>query len=236
VLAAVLLPVFIWRSGHHPAPLLDLDLFRLRSFSAAVSAQSLFVGTCFGWLVLMPSFFQSVWGWSPLASGFALAPSPMISGLLSPFAGRVADRAGHRALIVTGTAAQVAGTLWWVFAIGPEPNYVRDVLPGMVLTGIGSTAGFATLTGAIMRDIPPRFYSMAGAARSTMFQLASAIGIAVAVALVGMPAVPSVAPFARTWWFGAFGAAAAGLVVLVAYPSRARRRATELVIAPSRAT
>ena len=53
----------------------------------------------------------------------------------------------------------------------------------MVLGGLGITAGFATLTGALMSRVPPRFYSMAGAARSTIFQLATAVGIAVAVAL-----------------------------------------------------
>ena len=73
--AAVLLPWFFIRSSHHPAPLLDLDLFRLRSFTVGNIAQALFVGSSFGWLVLMPSFFHDVWGWSPLAAGFGLAPA-----------------------------------------------------------------------------------------------------------------------------------------------------------------
>jgi EmrB/QacA subfamily drug resistance transporter len=216
--AAVLLPVFVWRSAHHPRPLLDLDLFRLRSFSAGCSAQALYIGSFFGWLVLMPSFFQSIWGYSPLAAGFALAPSPAIAGLVSPFAGRAADRIGHRGLIILGTSLSAIGMVWWVLAIGPEANYARDVLPGMVLMGLGGGAGFSTLTGAIMRDVPARFYSMAGAARSTIFQLGSAIGIAMAIALLGDPASAGVSDYARTWVMGAVGALACAFIVFVAYP------------------
>ncbi len=195
--AAVLLPVFLIRSLRHPNPLLDLELFRSRSFTVGNLGQALFVGSFFGWLVLMPSFFEKTWGWSALAAGFGLAPAPAISGLFSPFAGRIADRIGHRGLVVIGATIGGVGALWWAIAIGPEPHYVRDVLPGSVLIGLGGAAGFATLTGAIMSGVPPRFYSMAGAARSTIFQLASAVGIALGIALVGTPAVGAVAPYAR---------------------------------------
>ena len=97
--AALLLPIFFIRSARHPHPLLDLNLFRIRSFSVASVAQVLFTGSTFGWLVLMPSFFVGVWGWSPLAAGFGLAPSAAISAVLSPLAGRAADRIGHRWLV-----------------------------------------------------------------------------------------------------------------------------------------
>ena len=70
-----------------------------------------------------------------------------------------------------------------MLAVDEDPHYATAILPGMLLAGLGITGGFATLTGALMSRVPPRFYSMAGAARSTLFQLASAIGIAVAVAL-----------------------------------------------------
>ena len=183
--AAVLLPSFFWRSSHHPAPLLDLDLFRLRSFTVGNIAQALFVGSSFGWLVLMPSFFHDVWGWSPLAAGFGLAPAATVGAILSPFAGRARrphrpPRAGRR----RAASAAPAGTLWWV-ARGRRGRRTtrRRSCPGCCSPGSASPAGFATLTGALMSRVPPRFYSMAGAARSTLFQLASAIGIAVAVAL-----------------------------------------------------
>jgi predicted MFS family arabinose efflux permease len=218
--AGVLFPIFLYRSAHHDHPLLDLDLFRLRSFSSGCGAQALFVGSFFGWLVLMPSFFENVWGYSPLAAGFALAPSPVIAAVVSPIAGRAADRIGHRGLVTVGAMSAATGMLWWVLAIGPTPDYVSEVLPGMVLIGLGGGTGFATLTGAIMRDVPVRFYSMGGAARSTVFQLGSAIGIAIAVAVLGTPAAGEVAPYARTWAIGGLGALACAVVVTLAYPAR----------------
>jgi MFS family permease len=219
VAAAILLPAFVVRSARHPAPLLDLDLFRLRSFSIGNIAQGLYVGSCFGWLVLMPSFFVNVWGWSPLGAGFGLAPAATIGALLSPFAGRLADRIGHRGLVACGTIASAIGTSWWALQVGERPDYVREILPGMFLVGLGITSGFATLTGALMSRVPQRFYSMAGAARSTIFQLASAIGIAVAVAVVDASnRVGSPDPYRSVWWIATVCAVLAALIVLIAFP------------------
>jgi EmrB/QacA subfamily drug resistance transporter len=224
LVAAVLLPAFLVRSAHHPAPLLDLDLFRLRSFSVGNIAQALFVGSTFGWLVLMPSFFVDVWGWSPLAAGFGLAPSALIGAVLSPFAGRLADRIGHRELVAAGCALAALGTLWWVLFVGEDSAYSTAMLPGMVLGGLGIVGGFATLTGALMSRVPPRFYSMAGAARSTIFQLATAMGIAVAVALqdAGTGDADPVTPFRSVWIVATVACALSGAVMLATFPRRGR--------------
>jgi predicted MFS family arabinose efflux permease len=216
--AALLLPVFFIRSARHHQPLLDLDLFRIRSFSVASFAQVLFTGSAFGWLVLFPSFFVLVWGWSPLAAGFGLAPAGAISALLSPVAGRLADRIGHRWLVAIGCACGAAGTIWWVVMATDTPDYVRDILPGMVLAGLGTTAGFATLTGALMSRVPPRYYSMAGAARSTLFQLGTAVGIAVAVAIVDSGDSTTVGPYRTVWVIATVCAILAGLLMVALFP------------------
>ena len=221
VLAGLLLPAFLVRSARHPAPLLDLNIFRLRSFSVGNLAQAVYVGTFFGWLVLLPSFFVGVWGWSTLAAGFGLAPAPALAAVLSPLVGRYADRFGHRWLVSSGSLLGAAGTMWWATQIGTRPDYPVAVLPGMVLVGLGSTVGFATLTGAIMSEVPPRWYSLAGAARSTLFQLASAMGIALAVALVGTPSPRNaVAAYARTWWLASIGSLLCSLVIAIAFRPR----------------
>jgi EmrB/QacA subfamily drug resistance transporter len=222
LVAAVLLPAFVVRSARHPAPLLDLDLFRLRSFSVGNIAQALFVGSTFGWLVLMPSFFVDVWGWSPLKAGFGLAPSAAIGAVLSPFAGRLADRIGHRELVAGGCGLAAVGTLWWVVFVDDVSAYSTAMLPGMVLGGLGIVGGFATLTGALMSRVPPRFYSMAGAARSTIFQLATAIGIAVAVAVqdAGSDGADGVAPYREVWIVATVCCAISGVVMLVSFPRR----------------
>ena len=224
--AVILLPIFFIRSARHPKPLLDLDLFKVRSFSVANLAQVLFTGSTFGWLVLMPSFFIQVWGWSPLAAGFGLAPSGAIAAALSPLAGRAADRVGHRWLVFVGCLCGSAGTLWWVLFARKGADYPRDILPGMVLVGLGTTAGFATLTGALMSRIPPRFYSVAGAARSTLFQLGTAIGIAVAVAVVDSGDATAVGPYRVVWMIAAVCGVLAGIVMIVLFPRLSIRAET----------
>lgn len=220
VLAAVLFPAFVVRSARHPNPLLDLDLFKLRSFTVGNIAQGLFVGSTFGWLVLMPSFFVDVWHWSPLAAGFGLAPSAAIGAVLSPFAGRLADRIGHRELVAVGCACGALGALWWALVVDEQSNYVTAMVPGMVLTGLGIVGGFATLTGALMSRVPPRYYSMAGAARSTIFQLATAIGIAVAVALQDAGEPGEVGPFRNVCLVTAVACGLSAVVMMVAFPRR----------------
>ncbi len=220
-LAAVLLPAFVIRSARHPAPLLDLQLFRIRSFTVGTIAQALYVSSAFGWLVLFPSFFVDVWGYSPLKAGFGLAPAAALGAVLSPLSGRLADRIGHRELVAVECALGAAGALWWALMVGEQPDYVTDVLPGMVLASLGIAGGFATLTGALMSRIPPRWYSMAGAARSTIFQLATAVGIAVAVALLdAATGGDPVTPYTRVWVLATVSGAVAAVVMLVAFPRR----------------
>ena len=93
----------------------------------------------------------------------------------------------------------------------------------MLLAGLGITAGFATLTGALMSRIPARWYSMAGAARSTLFQLASAVGIAVAVALQAAGGDDAVAPYRKVWLVATVCALFAAVVMLLSFPAGPRR-------------
>ncbi|MDQ1396843.1 MAG: hypothetical protein QOG64_2102, partial [Acidimicrobiaceae bacterium] len=124
VTAVALLAAFLVRSMHHPAPLLDLGLFRIRSFAIGNLVQVVATGPMFGWLVLMPTFFQSVWGWSALSAGLAVVPTALVGAVLSPLAGRLADRIGHRALVAGGCAAGALGTSWWAVFAAARPNYV----------------------------------------------------------------------------------------------------------------
>ena len=164
-----------------------------------------------------------MWGWSPLAAGFGLAPAATIGAILSPFAGRArrprrAPRAGRRRLHLRRRPGRCGGPL-----VGDEhPHYATAILPGMLLAGLGITGGFATLTGALMSRVPPRYYSMAGAARSTLFQLASAIGIAVAVALQDAGAAATRwRRTAKVWLVATVCAPASpAVVMLVAFPRR----------------
>src|SRR3954470_10076999 len=119
-------------------PLIDRALFRLRPFTGA-SAVALLFSAAFGAMLLSRVLWmQDVWHWSALTTGLAIAPGPMMVPLFSFLvAGRLIARIGAGAVIAIGSAVFAAGAAWWALAIGLEPDYVGDMLGGMILTGIG---------------------------------------------------------------------------------------------------
>jgi MFS family permease len=186
--AGVLLGVFVFRSLRHPAPLFDLDLFRIRSYAVANAGSLLFAVAFFGWLTFLPTFIQGEWGWSVLQTGFAIAAGPLVSGILSGYFGSLADRFGNRPVLVIGGLAGAAGMACHLAFTDTTPNYPLGVLLPSLFIGVAGACSFAGLVGAAVRDVPPTKYAMAGAGRTTIFQLAVALGIATAVAVIGNPA------------------------------------------------
>lgn len=151
-----------------------------------------------------------------------MGPGPMVSSMLAPVAGRLADRFGVRPLLVTGGLFGVTATLLHLAWTGTEPDYVMGMLiPGLAV-GLCAACGFAPLVGAAMRDVPPPRYAMAGAGRTTIFQLSIALGVAAAIGIVGRPTSPD--EFLRgmrwVWVLSLSLFAAQALLFATAYPRR----------------
>ena len=181
----LMLTVFVRRSLTHQEPLFDLRLFQLRSFTVANIGSVFFIVAFFGWLIVLPEFLQRVWGWSVLKSGFAIAPGPVISAILSATNGRLADRIGNRPIVIIGGAAGfIACLLHFIFTTS-TPDYVVGILIPGVFMGIAAGCSFAMLIGAAMSEIPPARFGMGGAGRTTVFQLSTALGVGLAITIVG---------------------------------------------------
>ena len=221
VVGALLVAVFAWRSGRHPAPLFDLGLLRIRSFVLGNVGSLFFALGFFALLIPLPSFIQDVWGWSALETGLAYSVGPVVSFLVAPQAGRIADRIGNSLLLTVGSACGVAGLLWLLLTISAEPSLTR-LLIATVLVGVSAGTGFSQLVGAALRDIPPERYAMATAGRTTFFQLSVAFAIAVAFALIGEPAGPAaeLAAFQRVWVLCAGGYFCNLVLFSIVYPRR----------------
>lgn len=222
VLAVLLIAIFVVRSSTHPVPLFDLALLRLPSYLIANLGSVLFVVAFFGWLITFPEFVQRTWGWSVLRTGFAIAPGPMLAAMISPVAGRLADRIGNAPILVVGGCSGALGALGHLVFTGAEPAYLTGVLlPGLLL-GISGGCSFAMLVGASMRDIGPSRYGMAGAGRTTMFQLSIAVGVAVAISLVGSPAdeTAAVGALQRVWLLSAVLFAGQAALFAFVFPAR----------------
>lgn len=221
--AALLIPVFIVRSTHHPNPLVDLKLFKIRTYGLASSA-NLFISMAgmSVWL-LWPLLMTREWGYSPLKVGLALTPTPLIAGPLSMLTARFTGRTGYRTILLIGLACLAVANVWFFFALGPEAEFLTAMLPGMLLYGIGMGLCFAPINAAALIDVDPTKYSEANAAFNTGRFLAAALGIASVVAAIGEVGSDPFAGFDRAYAL-LFCLSVIGFVLIaVGWPRRSDR-------------
>ena len=139
-----------------------------------------------------------------LKTGFAIAPGPLLTTFVSPPAGRLAERIGNGPLLTVGGILGAAGLTCHLLFTKVEPDYLKGILLPSLLIGFSAGFGFAQLIGAAMRDVPRDQFGMAGAGRTTIFQLSLALGVALAFTIIGRPDNPSEAldGLQATWLMG----------------------------------
>ena len=189
-IAAVLVLAFVIRSRQHPEPLFDLGLFKIRSFRIGSIGTVFFIVAFFSWLISLPTFLQGAWEWSVLETGFAIAPGPMLCAIISPPAGRIAERVGNGPLLTIGGLCGLGGLLCHLLWTGVDPDFFKGVLLPGLLIGIAAGLGFAQIIGLTMKDVPRDQFAMGGAGRTTIFQLSLALGVALAFTIIGNPSRP----------------------------------------------
>src|SRR5829696_9441787 len=208
--SAVLAPLVVWRSAVHPAPVLELALFRVRSFSAG-NLSALLLGTSFFGLVLANSLFLTqVWDYSVLRAGLAIAPGPLASAAAAVLAARFTDRVDPRRFVLPGALISAVAAVWLASRVGPEPAFLAEWLPGMLLMGIGVGLGFATTVAVCVRDLGPAQLGIGSGMSATTRQLGAVLGVAILIAILG-PA-PGAGSYDSGWW------AMAGLALVAVVP------------------
>ncbi len=190
--AVIVLALFVVHSMRHSNPLVDRALFRVRAFSGASLVAMLF-SIAFGAMLLSIVLWeQDVWHWSALQTGLAIAPGPLMVPLFSFLvAGRLIARFGPGPVIGVGSTIFAAGIAWWALAVGLQPDYVGDILGGMLLTGIGVGLTLPTLMATAASSLPPHAFATGSAVVNTLRQIGLAIGVALLIALLGSPSSPT---------------------------------------------
>ncbi len=186
-LSALALVGFMWRTLRHRDPIVPLSLFGIGSFRTASLALFTFSLGFFAFFLSMVLFLTGIWGYSILRAGLAITLGPATVAVVANVAGRLADRLGHRTVIVPGALLHAAGVSWWLWRLGPEPAFVTAWLPGLVLTGAGIGATIGILAAAGVSEVDSEHFSVAGAVTQTGRQLGGAIGLAIMVAILGEP-------------------------------------------------
>jgi len=220
------LSLFALHCARHHNPLIDASLFRVRAFSGS-SAVAVVFSVAFGALLLSIVLWdQQVWGWSALATGLAIAPGPLMVPLFSFLvAGRMIDRFGPGPVIAAGSAVFAAGAAWWALSCGLTPDYAGEMLPGMLLTGVGVGLTLPTFMATGASSLPPHSFATGSAVVNMLRQVGLAIGVAVLVAVLGSPGSPAaqLSAFRHGWEVIAatalLSAAAGGLLLSPARPA-----------------
>jgi MFS family permease len=216
----VLAAGFLVRSATHRRPVLELQLFRVRSFAVACVGVGVFALGFYALLLSNILFLTGVWSYSILTAGFAVTPGPLMAALSSALAGRLSDRYGQRVVAFPGGLLFAAGTLWFALRLGTTPHYLGAYLPGTILTGLGVGASFAGFSSAAVAELPPARYATGSAIAAATRQIGAVLGIATLIAVLGERA--GLADFQRAWAM----MIATGAVAALAGLSLGRVRAT----------
>ena len=172
------------RSAHHPRPLLDLSMFRFRSFRIANFSSLVFGTTFFALFFALPRFTQDVWGYNVRAAGLLFLPIPIAGVLLNGSAGRFADIHGHRRVMVAGGFLQFAGGVVFVLGVGDGRNLLVWI-SGMTLIGLGSSLIWPAIFGNAVIGVPPHRFGAAMSINQTLQRTATAGGAALQISLIG---------------------------------------------------
>jgi EmrB/QacA subfamily drug resistance transporter len=177
--AAVLFGGFLAIESHVRAPLVPLRLFRLRNLSTASGVGVLWSGAMFAWFFMAALYLQLVLGYSPLQIGLAFLPGNLIMGALSiGLSAKLVMRYGIRKPLATGLLLASAGLLLLVRA-PVDGTFVTDVLPSMILLGLGAGMAFNPVLLAAMGDVDPAEAGLASGVVNTSFMMGGAVGLAV---------------------------------------------------------
>ena len=178
-IAAAIFAVFVAIEARIPSPLMPLGLFRLRNLSIANVVGVLWAAAMFAWFFLSALYLQLVLGYSPLEVGLGFLPGNIIMGVLSvTVSAKLVMRYGVRIPLAVGLG--VAGLGLLLFARAPvDGNYVMDVLPSMILLGLGAGIAFNPVLFAAMSDVEPTEAGLASGIVNTAFMMGGALGLAV---------------------------------------------------------
>ncbi|MFI0487297.1 MFS transporter [Actinomadura sp. 9N215] len=195
-----------------PRPMLPLDVFASRQFTAINVVTFIMYGGMGVMFFLFVLNLQVVGQFSPIAAGTALLPVTVLMLLLSARAGALAQKIGPRLPMTVGLVVAAAGMLW-VGQIGADASYVRDVLPPVVVFGLGLAAVVAPLTATVLATADVRHAGVASGVNNAVARAAGLLTVAAIPPLAGLTGDAYDDPSAFSHGFGIAMAVCAAMLV-----------------------
>lgn len=172
-----LIVTFVLRAGRIPNPLIDLKLFKDRTFSIAMITMTFFMIAFLGAMLVLPQYFLLVRGKPALDAGLLMAPQGIGAMLTMPIAGRLADKIGPGKIVLPGIVVIVAGLA--VFTQVGADTSLWMLLAGLFVMGLGMGATMMPITTAALQTLTQRSVARASTTMNIIQQAAGGIGAAV---------------------------------------------------------
>jgi EmrB/QacA subfamily drug resistance transporter len=170
--------LFLVREARARHPMMDLALFRIRNFAIANLTTLTAYAGLIGGLFFLGLFLQEVAGYSPLDAGLATTPISVLLFVLSPRFGRIASGTGPRLPMTVGPIVGGLG-LFLMLRVGSDADYLADVLPGVLVFGLGLAATVAPLTATVLDSVEERHVGIASGINNGVSRVAGLLAIAV---------------------------------------------------------
>jgi len=176
--------LFIWQERRAAEPLIDLGLFRLRSFTVGVLTMSAMGFAMMSAMVFLPLYFQLVLGLSPAGSGFMLLPQVAAMLITSIGGGILSSRFGHpKPLMVAGIAGEAAG-LAGLAVLALAKAGIPAFLLDLAVLGLGMGIAMPNATALVQNGIPRNAMGVATASMSFIRSLGGASGVAISAGVM----------------------------------------------------
>ncbi len=183
----VFLVLFYWWERRAPYPVLDLSLFNNRVYNFSVAAAMLQALGLFAVNFLIIFYLQGVLGYDPLKAALLLIPLPVMTSIVAPIGGNIADRIGARIPATIGLLIQ-GGALLWFMRLNPSSPYWQIAL-GLAVMGLGGGLFYPPNTSAAMNAAPKNRLGIASGTLATLRQagMVTSFALALAVAASSLP-------------------------------------------------
>jgi EmrB/QacA subfamily drug resistance transporter len=180
--AGLFVSFLVWESRYRHS-MLDLRLFKVRNFAVTNLETLIVYSGLIGAFFFVTLFLQQTVGYSPIAAGFATTPISLILFALSPVFGKIATGTGPRVPMCLGPIVGGIGLLL-LTRIGSDANYLTDVLPGVIVFGLGLSATVAPLTATALNSVAENRVGVASGINNAVARIAGVLAIAVFGALI----------------------------------------------------
>ncbi|MFI7275946.1 MFS transporter [Streptomyces sp. NPDC049879] len=177
--------LFVLRERRAPRPMLPLDVFRSRLFTAANLVTLCLYAAIGGVFFLLPTQLQNGLGYSALTAGVATLPTTLLMTALSGPAGALAQRIGPRLPMTVGPLIAAAGLLL-LHRVHPGGSYWTTILPGVVVQGLGMSLFVAPLTATVLASLEDRRAGVASGVNNAAARVAQLFAVAALPLVIGL--------------------------------------------------